>query len=80
MNGTVVSLPLAIPGIDAWHLAPHTGGEHRCYFCQPDTFPPMPQGCTLCSRCGVFIYTGTDDPMNEGMSVCTRCDEEMSGR
>lgn len=79
MSGDIVFLPLHIPEIDTYRRkARDADGEHRCYFCQPATFPPMPKHCTLCCRCGVFMYTGIDDPTNEGMECCWPCQYEMS--
>lgn len=49
-------------------------GEHGCYFCTPELYPPMLREHTLCARCGRLIKISTRDPMNEGGRVCMFCD------
>lgn len=73
----------SIPEITYWSrdLPLNGGGRsvHACYFCKPDLYDPMPKGCTLCGRCGVFIWTGSDDAMNEACMVCETCETELEG-
>ena len=74
-------LPHAIPEIDHWSRPQNvnSGGKsvHSCYFCQPDRYAPMPKHCTLCARCGVFMWTGLNDPRNEALLLCRECDREV---
>lgn len=49
-------------------------GEHGCYFCAPELYPPMLRDHTLCACCGTLIQIPMRDPMNEGMHVCESCD------
>jgi hypothetical protein len=55
-------------------------GMHGCYFCWPEIYPPMPEGQTLCVRCGSLIRTWRSemDPMNENGEVCMACLEDMA--
>ena len=67
---------IAVPSIRTWTEWKSVGDVHRCYFCHPELYPPMPRGCTMCSCCGVLIVTGvTDDPMNEAMELCPTCED-----
>lgn len=71
----------AIPEITAWSTDRdvHNGGVnvHKCYFCAPTLYPPMPKLCTICAKCGVFMWTGEDDPRNTAMAVCEACEAEI---
>ena len=68
----------SIPEITYWSrdVPLNDGGRrvHACYFCKPDLYDPMPRHCTICARCGVFIWTGVDDPKNLALSVCPDCE------
>lgn len=52
-------------------------GEHGCYFCTPELYPPMKPRTTLCACCGDLIDIDRFDPMNEWMSICDPCDKRF---
>lgn len=52
-------------------------GEHGCYFCGPELYPPMVPDHTLCARCAVLMYIPMRDPLNESMFVCGECEIDL---
>jgi hypothetical protein len=70
-------LAVAVKGDNPWGYDRNVGEKHNCFFCNPSLYPPMPDGDTLCSRCGQLIYKPGIDARNMGMVVCPKCDEDL---
>lgn len=47
---------------------------HKCWFCSPDSYKPMPEGKTLCARCGDL----TDGNKN-ALDICAQCEQDLEG-
>ncbi len=81
---TIVPGPPDIQTVDGpnpWANITDTGLRgHRCYFCHPLDYPPMPSFHTLCVGCGQLIFTApVNDRLNDSLFVCGSCEREMRG-
>jgi hypothetical protein len=52
--------------------------SHSCFFCHPERYPEMPEGKTLCARCGDMIDRVEGNTLrNDAMDLCARCEIEL---
>ena len=46
--------------------------RHECWFCRPSKYKDLPDGKTLCARCGALC-----DGKKSRMDICPECDKYL---